>query len=121
MEPQRSQLSKKEKKATEDVAEDGPHLPQRRGFDSDEDTENVEAASSGSVTGSRWLVPQQAPTEPQMTEEEKNISTGVANKDSYDRNSAGVTDGDIYYVAEDQQQKPTAGSRAVRSLRGQCR
>lgn len=73
MEPQLSQLSKKEKKATEDAEEDGPHLSQRRGFDSDEDMENMEAASSGSITGSRCLVPQQEQTEPQMTEEEKNI------------------------------------------------
>ncbi|KFO20402.1 Arginine/serine-rich protein PNISR [Fukomys damarensis] len=63
MEQQHSQLSKKEKKATEVSKEDdGPHLPQRNKFDSDEedeDPENTEAASSEKVTRSPSPVPQE--------------------------------------------------------------
>uniref|UniRef100_A0A2D4IIV2 PNN-interacting serine/arginine-rich protein n=1 Tax=Micrurus lemniscatus lemniscatus TaxID=129467 RepID=A0A2D4IIV2_MICLE len=112
MEQQRSQLSKKEKKEiTEPGEEDGPRLPQKSKFDSDEeeDFDNVEAISSGKVTRSPSPTAHEEQSEPEMTEEEKDYQMMLLTKTLLTEILLDVTNEEIYYVAKDVHRKAIKG------------
>ncbi|KYO40044.1 arginine/serine-rich protein PNISR [Alligator mississippiensis] len=129
MEQQRSQMSKKEKKGTEETEEgDGPRLPQKSKFDSDEeddDVENSEAVSVGKVSRSPSPALPEEQSEPEMTEEEKEYQMMFLTKMLLTEILLDVTNEEIYYVAKDVHRKATkapakqlAQSSALASLTG---
>lgn len=114
MEKERAEMAKDDVKGHEaDEGGDGPRLPRKSKFDSDDegndDNDNEEKISLKKAFSARSPSPPAEDSEPEMTEEEKEFQLMVMTKTLLTEILLEVTNEEILHVARDTHRKATRG------------